>query len=814
MALKIDNQNNVLQFVETAQPAGNPPTGHAYVYVKSDGRIYVKDDAGTETQPGITEIVADTTPVLGGNLNVNDYSIVGKPAEDASSAGNNINLVASDGGATTGIGGDVNITAGGASGVAQVGGDVNITGGSSTLSTGGTDGYVGLINPASATDGSEIRFFELAANGTNYISLKVAASLPQTRSFYLPTNQPIDGYFLKMGAGDQAEWAEVATVFTEDASANIFAGTSAGSNLDPTATGNFLVGTSAGFNVTTGDDNVAIGVSSWTYATTAGRAVAIGKEALRGVTGQGITGLHNIGIGFRAGYLMTTTSSDNVIVGCSAGDALGAVTDNALFGYGAFGAATAGDNNVAIGSLTGSNVTGTATGNVLIGYQAGPTTIGAITNKLFIHNAASDTPLIHGDFATPKITINGDLEVTGTVIGAGGLFAEDTDNNIIGGTGAGANLTATSALNNFIAGVNAGATFTTGDENVIIGNEAFQYPQVGSTRNVVLGFQANQGQSGDSTNMSQSVVIGDQAQRYYNGTGNNVAIGYQAAVGNGTARSTATLQVNIGYVAGQYNHSSQSVAVGFGAMQSVSGAPVTGAGNIAIGSAALSGIQGTAAGNVGIGQSVGTGLDTGDNNVFIGAECGDNITTGDANVCVGYSAGPSTNQSNKLYINNASSDAPLIGGDFSADSVEFNAKKVEQISTAYSNAREITYVLTNTTSNDTQTNLYLNGTGATDQIAIPDDSSWLVEVKIVGKDTGGTRDAYYRHTFACQRSSGFSQQRGTVAKETFSEFSASYDSSVFVNNTSDILEVRVVGDSVIEMDWVATVRITEIVAPT
>lgn len=737
MALKIDNQNNVLQFVETTEPAGNPPAGHSFVYVKSDGKIYVKDEAGTESQPGITEIVSDTTPVLGGNLDVNDFSIIGKPAETSTSDGNAVTLVGGDGGSssgiggainitggdsigTTGKGGDVNITAGGAAGSAQLGGDVTITGGASTLSgggdiilTGGTGassvhGSVGILNPAGATNGSELRFFELAVNGGNYLELKAPDTLSQTRSWFLPTNDPADGAVLTMGASGQSTWAALQQVFTEDVNGNIFAGAGAATNLGGAATGNFFVGVNAGFTATSMDDSVAIGHSSLLYSTTGTRSIAIGRQALEGVSGSSMTAQHNIAIGYRAGQKVTLTATRNTFMGSFSGDALGEIDDNTIIGYFGLSAITAGDQNTALGSSTGGNVTGTAAGNVLIGYGAGPSTIGSINNELYIHNAATDTPLIHGDFSTTSVTINGDLEVTGTLTG-GGAFTNDggTQFNIFSSSGGtGGNLGAT-AQYNFLAGHSAGPQITTPD--------------------------------------------------------NNIHIGYQT--GNQASAQTG-------------------------------------------------------ASNIVIGPFTASGLTSGTQNTMIGVQIGGNITTGSDNVLIGR-FGPTTNVSNQLYIGQStgSNDPALLAGIFGKPNtrtgeLDVTASKQTQVNSHTSNAKQITYVLANTTANDTETNLYIDATNASEQIPIPDDSEWLVEVSIVGKDTGGSRDAVYRHTFACQRNGGFSQVRGTVSKETFYEFSASYDSSVFVNNTSDILEVRVIGDSTIEMDWVATVRITEIIAPT
>ncbi len=39
-----------MTFAEGSAP-GTPPSGHVYLYAKTDGRLYSKDDAGTESGP-------------------------------------------------------------------------------------------------------------------------------------------------------------------------------------------------------------------------------------------------------------------------------------------------------------------------------------------------------------------------------------------------------------------------------------------------------------------------------------------------------------------------------------------------------------------------------------------------------------------------------------------------------------------------------------------------------------------------------------------------------------------------------------------
>ena len=90
---------------------------------------------------------------------------------------------------------------------------------------------------------------------------------------------------------------------------------------------------------------------------------------------------------------------------------------NSAFGRGALGTNTTGSNNTAIGkwamvyNQSGSSNTSlgfetgannlTGSGNVFIGYQAGYNETGS--NKLYIDNSNTSTPLIHGDFDTNKV---------------------------------------------------------------------------------------------------------------------------------------------------------------------------------------------------------------------------------------------------------------------------------------------------------------------------------------------------------------------------------------------------------------------------
>ena len=78
----------------------------------------------------------------------------------------------------------------------------------------------------------------------------------------------------------------------------------------------------------------------------------MGYECLEKVT----TGIHNTGMGYRAGFTQTT-GSYNVTVGNFSGDAITTATYNTHVGYGAGSEITTGTNNTTLGANAGSAIT-------------------------------------------------------------------------------------------------------------------------------------------------------------------------------------------------------------------------------------------------------------------------------------------------------------------------------------------------------------------------------------------------------------------------------------------------------------------------
>jgi len=170
-------------------------------------------------------------------------------------------------------------------------------------------------------------------------------------------------------------------------------------NLNTSGYYNDALGTAALQNNTSGFWNTAIGTNALQANTTGDYNVGIGTDALFTVT----TGYSNTGIAADA-LLNDTTGYQNIAIGGSSLSNNSTGFQNTAVGKSALISNTTGSSNVALGYEAGdSNATGT--GNVFIGNLAGFSETGS--NKLYVSNSNTATPLIYGDFGTSALTING-----------------------------------------------------------------------------------------------------------------------------------------------------------------------------------------------------------------------------------------------------------------------------------------------------------------------------------------------------------------------------------------------------------------------
>lgn len=117
----------------------------------------------------------------------------------------------------------------------------------------------------------------------------------------------------------------------------------------------------------------------------------------------------NIGIG-RSVLSANSTGESNVVIGTDAMKTMEGGYHNVAIGTASLENSTSGGNNTAIGRSAGrNNITGDS--SVFIGFQAGRDETGS--QKLYIENSPSSSPLIYGDFAADSLAINGKLTLNG-----------------------------------------------------------------------------------------------------------------------------------------------------------------------------------------------------------------------------------------------------------------------------------------------------------------------------------------------------------------------------------------------------------------
>ena len=123
------------------------------------------------------------------------------------------------------------------------------------------------------------------------------------------------------------------------------------------------------------------------------------------------TGSNNTAQGYNA-LNANTEGAQNTAFGEAALTANITGSNNTAIGRNALQNVTSGSQNTAIGLGAGSN-NSQGNGNIFIGYMAGSQETGS--NKLYIANSSTSTPLIYGNFEEDSVTLNGDVHITGNL---------------------------------------------------------------------------------------------------------------------------------------------------------------------------------------------------------------------------------------------------------------------------------------------------------------------------------------------------------------------------------------------------------------
>jgi len=406
---------------------------------------------------------------------------------------------------------------------------------------------------------------------------------------------------------------------------SVILGYNAGLNEDESSNYNVFVGHEAGKTNDGGQQNTGVGNSSLSSNTIGDRNTAIGGHSLSSHetgfdnTAVGESSLHDL----TGGYQNTTIGANSQYRNISG-------NHNTAVGYSSLNFNETGNKNTAVGYHAGFGSIGSSTnGCVYLGNKAGYNN--DLDNKLYIENSDSDTPLIYGEFDNDILAINGNLGI-GTMTPsapldvAGRIVISNTNGSIFIGTDSGLNDDLSNNVNLFI-GNNCGKNNVNGYENTAIGQYAM----------------------GNGTEYNYSTAFGYRALFSSTLTYGN------AAFGDWTLSNCITGSYNtaLGHKAMQYNE--------------------TGGSNIAVGDRAM--MQNTVGEhNTALGaRSLLSNL-SGSNNTTVGYKAG-NGSTGESisgSVFIGYMAGSTENTSNKLYIENSDSDAPLIYGDFNSNIMAVN----------------------------------------------------------------------------------------------------------------------------------------------
>ncbi len=205
-----------------------------------------------------------------------------------------------------------------------------------------------------------------------------------------------------------------------EGNSNTFYGKGAGNSTTGDDDSDTFIGAGAGAVNTTGKCNTFLGYRAGAANTTGNYNTCLGQGAAYVNT----TGNNNTFVGFAAGAA-NTTGNVNTFLGEQTGAANTTGNYNTFLGRGAGRLHTTGNNNTFIGLEAGfSNRTGT--GNIFLGFTAGYNETGS--NKLYIDNSQTSTPLIYGEFDKRILTVNGNLRVVAPNNGLIRLTDVTTDN--------------------------------------------------------------------------------------------------------------------------------------------------------------------------------------------------------------------------------------------------------------------------------------------------------------------------------------------------------------------------------------------------
>ena len=253
-------------------------------------------------------------------------------------------------------------------------------------------------------------------------------------------------------------------------------------------------------------------------------------------------GANNVGIGYQAGYGIT--SDRNTAVGKSALASGSTVTgsDNTAIGQSALASDTSGASNVAVGSYALQANT-TASNNTAVGYQSGySNTTG--TDLVAIGYQAAYTSNADQITAIGSLALKANTSgLFNTAVGRASLYANTTGGNNTA-VGDGAMVSNTTGSYNTVLGLQALYSNTTASSNTAVGYQAGYYVTGGG--NTLLGLGAGSATNNLTTGQNNT-LIGQNAGPSASGVNNELVVGSGASF-TGKGASTGFINPNGGGV--------------------------------------------------------------------------------------------------------------------------------------------------------------------------------------------------------------------------------------------------------------------------
>lgn len=178
---------------------------------------------------------------------------------------------------------------------------------------------------------------------------------------------------------------------------------------------NVYVGEESGNYTLSGNSNTLCGYSVGNSLTSGSSNTVFGAWALQG----SVSGNYNSGIGTSV-FASLTSGGYNVAIGTECLYSLTTGSFNVAIGKSTMPGCAGGSYNTAVGKDAGAGIT-SGNYNVLLGFKAGYSA-GNISDKLYIENSNSTTPLIGGDFANDLAGINMTIANIKSTLHIGGSF--------------------------------------------------------------------------------------------------------------------------------------------------------------------------------------------------------------------------------------------------------------------------------------------------------------------------------------------------------------------------------------------------------